>query len=95
MSQITTYVRTENQIECKECQVYGKDYLQYYDTKHRYVLSVCNVISCKLKIENMVYREDRLHGKFGIVWKKAVRSDQRIKGHFKICCVNFKWFKLV
>jgi len=51
--------------------VFGKDYRQYCDTTHGHVHSDCNVISCKLKIENMVYREQRLHGKFGVVWKKA------------------------
>jgi len=30
--------------ECKECRVFGKVYRQYYDTKHRYVHSGCNVI---------------------------------------------------
>jgi hypothetical protein len=81
--------------ECSGCHVFGKDYRQYYDIKHRYMRSGCNVISCKLKIENMVYREQRLRGKFGIVWKTAVRSDQRIKGHFKLYCGNLKWIKLV
>jgi len=91
MSQIATYVHAENQIvSAGNVKYLEKDYLHYYDTKSRYLRSGCNVLSCYLKIENMIYREQRLRGKCGIVWKKAVPSNQRIKEHFKIFCGDLK-----
>lgn len=70
--------------ECRESQVFGKNYRQCYGTKHRFVRSGCNVISCYLKLENMVYCEQRLRGKFVIIRKKVAQSYQRIMEHFKM-----------
>lgn len=90
-SQITTYVQAEIQIvSAGNVKYLEKNYRQCYDTKHRFVRSGCNVISCYLKLENMVYCEQRLRGKFVIIWKKVVQSDQRIKEHFKMCCGKIK-----